>query len=87
MSEPKPLPEANEARKLVAVNLRRLRRAAGFSQEGMAVAFGFHRTYVSQIERCRINISVDAIWRLTQLLGVHPGELFKPINERYAVDD
>ncbi|CAM2149587.1 HTH cro/C1-type domain-containing protein [Pararobbsia alpina] len=76
----KPLPETNEARKLVAINLRRLRQAAGYSQEGMANTFGFHRTYVSQIERCRINITIDAIWRLSQLLGVHPAEFFKPFD-------
>ncbi|HTJ93258.1 MAG TPA: helix-turn-helix transcriptional regulator [Pararobbsia sp.] len=76
----KPLPEANEARKLVAVNLRRLRLAAGYSQERMALLAGFHRTYVSQLERCKINLTIDAIWRLAQLLGAHPGEFLKPTN-------
>jgi transcriptional regulator with XRE-family HTH domain len=81
MSKPLPFPETNEARKLVAINLRRLRQAAGYSQEGMANTFGFHRTYVSQIERCRINISIDALWRLAQILKVHPVELLKPVDD------
>ncbi|WP_434660793.1 helix-turn-helix transcriptional regulator [Paraburkholderia sp. A3BS-1L] len=77
----KTAPEQNPIRGLVAANLKRLRRAAGYSQEGLAVAAGFHRTYVSQIERERINVTVDGIWRLAVLLGVDVMEFFSPLED------
>ncbi len=67
-------PEPNRARQLVAANLRRLRRQAGYSQEALATAAGFHRTYVSQIERCKLNVTIDAMWRLSELLGAQVSE-------------
>ncbi|OYD77396.1 UNVERIFIED_ORG: helix-turn-helix protein [Burkholderia sp. CF145] len=67
-------PEPNPARQLVAANLRRLRLQAGYSQEALATEAGFHRTYVSQIERCKLNVTIDAMWRLAELLGAHVSE-------------
>ena len=72
------IPEPNEARKRLAANLRRLRIAAGYSQERLADIAGFHRTYVSQIERCKLNVTVDAMWKLSELLEVDPAKLLEP---------
>jgi len=62
--------EAGEARQRVARNIRRLRLERGLSQEKMAELADFHRTYVSQLERCVTNISVDGLERLAKVLGV-----------------
>jgi len=59
-----------EARRRVAENLRRLRKERGLSQEAMAELADFHRTYVSQLERCITNISLDGLERLASALGV-----------------
>lgn len=59
-----------EARRRVAENLRRLRKERGLSQEVMAELAEFHRTYVSQLERCVTNISLDGLERLANALGV-----------------
>lgn len=40
------------------------------SQEEMAELANFHRTYVSQLERCVTNISVGGLEKLAQALGV-----------------
>ena len=47
----------------------------GLSQEGMAELADFHRTYVSQLERCVTNISIDGLERLAMALGVDVTEL------------
>lgn len=65
------------ARERLARNLRRLRVARELSQEKLAEHAGFHRTFVSQIERERNNISIDSIERLAEALGVDPLELLK----------
>jgi transcriptional regulator with XRE-family HTH domain len=62
--------DVGEARQRVARNIRRLRLERGLSQEKMAELADFHRTYVSQLERCVTNISVDGLERLAKVLGV-----------------
>ncbi|HEY8586955.1 MAG TPA: helix-turn-helix transcriptional regulator [Rhodanobacter sp.] len=73
-SSPRTLPKA---RARAAVNIRRLRTAQGLSQERLAEVAQFHRTYVSQLERCVTNISIDGLDRLAQALGVDVVELLQ----------
>lgn len=63
------------ARQRISVNLKRLRKAQGLSQEQAAELADFHRTYVSQLERCVTNISIDGLERLALALGVDVVEL------------
>lgn len=71
-------PSLPTARERIAVNIRRLRKAQGMSQEQLAEVAEFHRTYVSQLERCVTNISIDGLERLAQVLGVDITELLEP---------
>lgn len=63
-----------------AANLRRLRLAAGLSQEELAARAGLHRTYVSSVERAQRNISLENIYALAEALRVDPRELLAPIS-------
>ncbi len=65
-------------RLLLASNLRRLRAAAGLSQEALAEEAGLHRTYIGSVERGERNLSVDNIERLAVALKVPPTELLAP---------
>lgn len=58
------------ARARVAANLKKFRLERGLSQERMAELADFHRTYVSQLERCVTNISIDGLERIAHALGV-----------------
>jgi transcriptional regulator with XRE-family HTH domain len=58
-----------DARERVAKNVRRLRVAAGLSQEAFAVDAGLDRTYISRIERNLENPSVAALDRIAKALG------------------
>lgn len=49
----------------------------GLSQEEMAELANFHRTYISQLERCVTNISIDGLERLAMALEVDIVELLK----------
>jgi transcriptional regulator with XRE-family HTH domain len=66
------------ARNRIAANIRRLRAAKGLSQEQLAEVAEFHRTYVSQLERCVTNISVDGLERLALALDVDITDLLQP---------
>ncbi len=64
-----------DIRKQVGVNLQRLRREKGWSQENLAFESGLHRTYISGIERGVRNPTVMIIEKLAKTLGVLPAKL------------
>ena len=65
------------ARQCLARNLRLLRAARGFSQEGLAFEAGLHRTFVAHVERGARNISIDNIEKLAIALGVRSADLLR----------
>lgn len=73
-SLPSSLPSA---RHHIAANIRYLRKVNKLSQEKLAELAQLHRTYVSQLERCVTNISVDRLERLARVLGVDVTELLQ----------
>lgn len=68
------------ARSRVGANIRRLRKAmkGKVSQEKLGEMAECHRSYVSQLERAKTNISVDRLERFAQVLGVDIADLFLP---------
>jgi len=63
------------ARKILALNLRRLRQELGLSQEALADAAGLDRTYISSLERERYAATVDTLDNLASALNVEPCQL------------
>jgi transcriptional regulator with XRE-family HTH domain len=70
------LNEARAQRRDFGLRLRRLREAAGISQEELANRAGLHRTYVGSVERGERNISLTNIHALADALGVPVGQMF-----------
>ena len=64
-------------RKVVAENVRRFRKKLGLTQEGLAEKADMHWTFISGVERCKYNISLDSMVRLAKALGRSPHELLK----------
>lgn len=56
--------------------IRRLRSEAGYSQEKFAAKCRVHRTYMTDVERGKRNVSIDIIERIARGLGVDAAELF-----------
>lgn len=67
----------SDLRRVVAENVRRLRREARQSQEELAERAALHRTYVGSIERAERNLSLDNIERLALALQVEPADLLR----------
>ena len=65
-----------EARKRVGVNVQRLRRERGLSQEELGARAKVHQTYLSQVEGGKRNASVDVLERIAQGLKTDIAELF-----------
>lgn len=64
--------------KVFAHNLRRMRKEAGLSQEGLAELAELTQVTISQLERSKENISLYAIDRLAAALKCEAFELLKP---------
>ena len=66
-----------DIRRLVGINLRRIRKECGYSQEGLAFECGLHRTYISGIERGIRNPTVVILERIAAALKVPAARLLE----------
>jgi transcriptional regulator with XRE-family HTH domain len=64
-------------RRRVGLNLQRLRRDRGLSQEELAHRARMHQTYLSGVEGGKRNPSIDVLGRVVAALGVDIEELFR----------
>ena len=67
-----------DVRRLLGLNIQRLRHEKGWSQEDLAFESGLHRTYISGIERGIRNPTVTIVAKLAKTLGVGSGRLLEP---------
>ncbi len=66
-----------EIRRQLGLNVRRIRKERGWSQEELAFESGLHRTYISGIERGARNPTVLVIEKLAEALSVTPAHLLE----------
>ena len=67
-----------DLRERFATNLRRLRHAAGLSQEALAYEAGISRSYLSQLEKGAFYASLKIIGKLADVLKAEPMEFLRP---------
>ncbi len=73
-----------DGKQRVGLNLQRMRRSRGFSQEELADRAKLHQTYISGIERGLRNPTVMVIDKLADALDTDPGDL---VTRQVAKDD
>ena len=61
--------------------VRELRLSKNFSQEALADLCGLHRTYISDVELGKRNVSLENIEKIAKALGVSLTELFERIEQ------
>lgn len=66
-----------DIRDVLAANLRRLRKAAGLSQEELAHRAQIDRTYISALERSVYAAGIDVVDRIAKELGVEAADLLR----------
>ncbi len=59
----------------VAEAVKRSRKAAGLSQEELAFEAGLDRTYISQVERRKRNVTIVVLARIAKALRTTPDRL------------
>ena len=55
--------------------LQQLRKEKGLSQEELGFESGYHRTYISLLERGKKSPSLKTIFKLAKALDVEPSEI------------
>lgn len=68
-------------REILSDNIKKYRDEQHMSQEDLALQCDLHRTYISDIERCTRNVSIDNISKIADALKVTPADLFKEENQ------
>lgn len=71
--------EENHLMKAFGLVLRNLRQDHGLSQEELGFKSGYHRTYISLLERGRKSPSLQTIFDLSVALNIDPVELIKQV--------
>lgn len=66
-----------DVRVRIGLNVQRLRRAKGLSQEALAAEAEVHQTYLSGVERGRRNPSALVLQRIALALGADIEDLVK----------
>lgn len=64
--------------RVLAENLRALRREQRLSQEELAEICGLHRTYVGSVERGERNVTLSTLEAFAQAFGVSVTSLLTP---------
>jgi transcriptional regulator with XRE-family HTH domain len=65
----------------ISSNIKKFRKAKGISQEKLALIAGIDRSYMSEIERCLANPSIDALLRISNALEVNPEDIVRIIKK------
>lgn len=71
-----------DVRRIVGANLKRLRIAAGLTQEQLAERSGFSQQYLSETENGKRNPSVVSLYEIGEALGVSLVQLVQTANDQ-----
>ncbi len=70
--------------KAFGIELRKLREQKGFSQEKLGFESGYHRTYISQLERGQKSPTLKAILQIANALDAKASNLIAKIEKKTA---
>jgi len=71
-------------RQVVAVNLRRIRRERGFSQETLAYEADVNRTYISKLEKGSTWVGLEVLVKISKVLQAEPADFLERPTRRSA---
>jgi XRE family transcriptional regulator, regulator of sulfur utilization len=73
------VPRARQQLKILGATIRQYRSQAGMSQEKLAEKAELHPVYVGKVERGEQWISLHALLRVAEALGVQAGDLLRDL--------
>ncbi len=68
---------SQEIRKILAKNIERLRTRKKLKREELSLILGFDNSYISKLEKERINITLDKLEKIADYFGIEVYKLLK----------
>ena len=68
---------SQEIRNILAINIGKLRTKKGLKREELSLLLGFDNSYISKLEKSRINITLDKLVKIAKFFGIEPYTLLK----------
>lgn len=62
---------------ILANNVFKLRTAKKLTREGLSLILGFENSYISKLEKCRINITLDRLDKIANYFEINTFKLLK----------
>jgi len=66
-----------EIKNILASNIKKLREAKSMKREELALALGFENSYISKVEKAKMNITIDKLIKISDFFEIKFIELFK----------
>lgn len=67
---------SQEIRKILATNIKQFREKAGLKKEKLSLLLEFDNSYISKLEKGKVNITIDKIEEIAKFFNVNITELF-----------
>ena len=67
----------SQNRKIIADNVKYLRQKLKIRREELSLALGLDNSYISKLEKCKINITIDKLSILASYFNIDVAELLK----------
>jgi len=66
------------ARERIAKNIQEYRMKQNIKREKLSLAIDVDNSYISKLEKCKVNITIDKIEALAEYFGIDIIDLLKP---------
>lgn len=67
---------SQDLRKLLATNVKKLREKSNLKKEKLSLLLEFDNSYISKLEKEKVNITIDKIEKIAHFFDVQVAELF-----------
>lgn len=58
------------ARSIISKNLERIRKEKGYTRETLSLMISKDNSYISKVEKCKVNITIDTLEKIAEVLGI-----------------
>lgn len=65
--------------------IRKIRQSQNISQEGFADLCGLHRTYISDVELGKRNVSLENIEKMADALNIKVSDIFREVEDNDSI--
>lgn len=67
---------SQEVRNRIATNIHKLRVSRNIKREELSLTLGFDNSYISKLEKGKINITIDRLEKIARFFNIDIKELF-----------